>query len=174
MAEVTIRPGHAEQRSIVRLRVRMADASRAAVALGLPTEPLTSAGDDPAALWVSPDQWLLLSDSRTPAALAAHCQQALGDILHNATDSSDALACFLVEGRGARALLAMASGVDFDAGAFPPGSCVRTKFAKVAVLIRATGAESFDLFLDRSAAHYLEQWLRRAARDPLVGGRASA
>lgn len=167
MAELVILAGYAEHRSVVRLRVRMQEAARAAAALTLPVEPLASAGQDPVALWVSPDQWLLVSESASAVDVADRCGKALGDILHNATDASDALACFLVEGTGARDLLAMGSGVDFDRSAFPPGRCVRTRFAKLAVLIHATGTERFELLFDRSAAGYLEQWLRRAAKDTL-------
>jgi sarcosine oxidase subunit gamma len=165
MAEVAILAGHGEHRALVRLRVRMQDAARAAAALLLPVEPLASAGQDPVALWMSPDQWLLVSESASAADVMNRCGKALGDILHNATDASDALACFLVEGPGARDLLATGSGVDFDDRAFPPGRCVRTRFAKLAVVVHAVGAERFELIFDRSAAQYLEQWLRRALMD---------
>lgn len=165
MADVAIHAGYAPGRTLVRLRVRMQDAVRAASALALPAEPLASAGRDPLALWVSPDQWLLVSESTSATDIAERCGQALGDVLHNATDASDALVCFLVEGPGARDLLAMGSGVDFDVSAFRPGRCVRTRFAKMAVLINATGEERFELLFDRSAADYLEGWLRRAVEN---------
>ena len=89
----------------------------------------------------------------------------LDTVLHSATDASDGLACFLVEGSAARGLLAMGSGVDFDRRSFGPGKCVRTRFAKLAVLIRAIEADRFELFFDSSAANYLERWLRRAMAD---------
>ena len=144
----------------------MPEAGRAAAALQLPSEPLRWSGTSPAALWVSPDQWLLIDEVRSVEQLIGYCDAALGEILHNATDSSDALTCMTVEGVGARGLLAMFSGVDCDAGRFAPGQCVRTRMAKVAVLVRAMIDDRFELFVDRSVGPYLEQWLHRAAHDP--------
>jgi sarcosine oxidase subunit gamma len=173
MPEVGIRLDHAGQRALVRFRVRMADADRAAVALSLPASPLTAAGQDPVALWVSPDQWLIMSETLSPAALVQRCEQALRDVLNIVTDVSDALICIVVEGARARDLLAMGSGVDFDARTFPPGRCVRTRFAKIAVVIHAVAEERFEVICDRSLAHYVGQWLERAARDPLLAARGA-
>ena len=122
----------------------------------LPSEPLRWSGTHPAALWVSPDQWLLVDESRSVRQLIGYCDRGLGEILHNATDSSDALTCITVGGAGARGLLAMLSGVDFDAGRFAAGQCVRTRMAKVAVLVRAMIDGQFELFVDRSVGPYLE------------------
>ena len=167
MAEIRIAPGFAGHRSLVRLRVAMPDADRAAAQMQLPTEPLRWAGADPTAMWVSPDQWLLASAAGSPEQLIRRCEIALGDILHHATDASDALICIEVEGAGARGLLAMLSGVDFDATRLWAGQCVRTRMAKVAVLVRALDNDRFELFVDRSVGEYLERWLRCCARDPV-------
>ena len=161
VGDVAVHMDHAPGRTLVRLRVRMQDAARAASALALPTEPMESSGLDPLALWVSPDQWLLLSESSSAVEVVKRCRNTLGDVLHNATDASDALACFLVEGPGARELLAMGSGIDFDELAYSSGRCVRTRFAKIAVFIHATGDARFELLFDRSAVDYLEGWMRR-------------
>ena len=167
MAEIRIAPGFAGHRSLVRLRVAMPDADRAAAQMQLPTEPLRWAGADPTAMWVSPDQWLLASAAGSPEQLIRRCEIALGDILHHATDASDALICIEVEGAGARGLLAMLSGVDCDATRLRAGQCVRTRMAKVAVLLRALDNDRFELFVDRSVGEYLERWLRCCARDPV-------
>lgn len=166
MAEIAVRSAVDDRRSLVRLRVPMTETGRAAAALQLPSEPLRWSGTSPAALWVSPDQWLLVDEARSAQQLIGYCDAALGDTLHSATDSSDALTCITVGGAGARGLLAMLSGVDFDAGRFAAGQCVRTRMAKVAVLVRAMIDGQFELFVDRSVGPYLEQWLHRAAQDP--------
>ena len=92
-------------------------------------------------------------------------ERSLAETVHHATDASDALACFVISGRDARGLLAMGSGVDFDPRAFAPGHCVRTRFARIAVVVHCVGVDRFELIFDRSVAHYLEQWLRRAMED---------
>jgi heterotetrameric sarcosine oxidase gamma subunit len=160
----------ASPRSLVRLRVHMADAASAAARLGLSNEPLSSSGSEPTSLWISPDQWLLVSERQSAEALVAHCRSGLGEMLHNATDATDALDCLVVEGARARALLAMACGLDLEGDSFPRGKCARTRFAKVAAVIHAVGEEKFDVYVDRSVSHYVAQWLGRACREPLLAG----
>jgi sarcosine oxidase subunit gamma len=143
----------------------MADAARVAATMRLPTEPMRWSGSDPAALWIGPDQWLLIGKQLPVDEIVSLCRARLGGILHAATDLSDALACFLVEGPGARSLLAMGSGVDFHPSVFGPGQCVRTRIAKLAVVVRVVEDEHFEVFVDRSASRYLHDCLNRNARD---------
>ena len=168
MADLTIRPCDDERRRLVRLRVPLAEAARAAAALRLPTEPMRCSGSDPAALWIGPDQWLLVGERLSSGEIIAACRSQLGDILHAATDASDALTRFVLEGSGARMLLAMMSGVDFHPSNLGPAHCVRTRMAKLPVVIRALGDECFELFVDRSASRYLYEYLQRNARDPIL------
>jgi len=165
--ELNIQPAFGARRGLVRLRVPLAEAAHAAAALELPTEPLHWSGSDPVALWMSPDQWLLVGERYSAERVLELCRARLGDLLYSATDASDALSCVRVAGSRARALLAMGSGVDFDPSVLTPGRCLRTRFAKVAVVLRVLPEDEFELFVDRSVAHYVEQWLQRAARDPV-------
>ena len=165
MADVALVTAPHAGRAYVRLRVALRDAESAGRELGLPLAPLTSRAGEPTALWIAPDQWLLMSSDETAEILAGRIERSLGDLLHHATDASDALACFVVSGRAARGLLAMGSGVDFDERAFGPGRCVRTRFAKIAVVVHCVAADRFELIFDRSVVLYLEQWLRRAITD---------
>jgi sarcosine oxidase subunit gamma len=171
MAEVTIRPSSPERRPIVRLRVPLAEAARAAALMQLPSEPLQSSVSDPAALWISPDQWLLVGEHLSADEIIAMCRARLAEMLHAATDSSDALASFVIEGADARNLLAMGSGVDFHRSVFAPGKCVRTRIAKLAVVVRAVGEQLFEVFVDRSASRYFREYLDRSARDCAVTAR---
>ncbi|HSN71272.1 MAG TPA: hypothetical protein VLT59_07175, partial [Steroidobacteraceae bacterium] len=47
------------------------------------------------------------------------------------------------------------------------GTCVRTRFAGIAVVMLVREQHAFDLLVDRSYARYLAAWLERAAGDPL-------
>jgi sarcosine oxidase subunit gamma len=152
-------------RVFVRLRMTMPDSEASARALGLPLDPLTSRAGEPTALWIAPDQWLLTGSDATAQELIDGIEQSLGDVVHHAADMSDALACFLLSGRHARGLLGMGSGVDFDERAFTIRHCVRTRFAKIAIVVHCLAPDRFELIFDRSFAHYLEHWLRRAMID---------
>jgi sarcosine oxidase subunit gamma len=168
MADLRIEMPDPHGRGLVRLRVPLDYAARAAAVARLPLEPLTVDEGEPAALWVGPDQWLIVSGSRPADAVLEDLAARLDGILHHASDASDALALITLEGTAARRVLAMLSGIDYDPASFPPGRCVRTRMAKVAVLVRAVGADRFELFVDRSVADYLEGWLHHAARDPIL------
>jgi sarcosine oxidase subunit gamma len=167
MPDLSIRPSDAQRRPLVHIRVPLAEATRAAAALRLPTEPMRWSGLDPAALWIGPDRWLLVGERLSSEQIIAACRAQLGDILHAATDASDALACFVVEGSSARMLLAMSSGVDFHP-CVGPGQCVCTRIAKLAVVVRSLGDERFELLVERSASRYLHEHLRRNAHDPIL------
>jgi sarcosine oxidase subunit gamma len=154
-------------RSIVHLRVRPDGANSAGAALQLPLHALRWLGDDPVACWLSPDQWLIASDTKSARDISADINRALGDQLHAATDMSSGYACFALKGPAARTLLAMGCGIDMHPGAFSTGQCVRTHFAQVLLLIVAVEDHQFELYLDSSLACYLRDWLAQAGKDPL-------
>jgi sarcosine oxidase, subunit gamma len=168
MPDLSIRPCDAPRRRLVHIRVALAEATRAAAALRLPTEPMRWSGLDPAALWIGPDRWLLVGERQSSEQIISACRARLGDILHAATDSSDALTCFVVEGSGARMLLAMTSGIDFHPSVIGPAHCVCTRIAKLAVVVRSLGDERFELLVERSASRYLHEHLRRNGHDPIL------
>jgi sarcosine oxidase subunit gamma len=168
MADLTIHLPEHHGRGLVRLRVPPNCAAEAAALAGLPLEPLTVSRGDPAALWVGPDQWLLVSTSRPAEAILAEVTPRLQDLLHHATDASDALALITVEGQAARGLLAMHSSLGFGQPPLTAGRCAQTRMAKVAVLVHAIDAQGLDLYVDRSVGHYLLRWLQRSARDPIL------
>lgn len=155
-------------RSIVRLRVRPSGASIAEKALQLPQEALQSQHDDPVASWLGPDQWLLTSENKPVAEILEHIEGALSGQLYAATNMSSGYACFAMSGPAARTVLAMGCGIDMHETAFTTGRCVRTRFAQVPLFIVATGNSDFDLYVDRSYANYLQDWLTAAGKDPIT------
>ncbi|MFT5141256.1 MAG: sarcosine oxidase subunit gamma [Rhodothermales bacterium] len=156
-----------EGRSIVRLRIRPDGADSAREALKLPSELQIRVGD-PAAIWQAPDQWLIISDAKPAEELVAQIQQALATQLYAATDMSSGSACFSLQGPSARRLLAMGCGIDMHPGVFKTGQCVRTHFANIALQIVAVDDNGFDLYIDRSLARYLADWLATAGEDPIT------
>lgn len=155
-------------RSMVRLRVRPQEADAAAKALELSLEALRWREGDSAACWLGPDQWLFTSDTRPAEDIIGHIDHKLSNQLHAATDMSSQNACFALRGPAARTVLAMGCGIDMHASAFKTGQCMQTNFANVLLLIVAVEDDSFDLYVDRSHAGYLSNWLAASGEDPVT------
>lgn len=155
-------------RTIVRLRVRPGDANTAVSLLKLPGQPLRWSGEDPASYWLGPDQWLLTSDTKPAVEVIRHIDITLSGQLHAAVDMSSAYRCFELTGPAARTILAMGCGVDMHSSAFVAGHCTHTHFANVLLFIAAIDVNSFNLYVDRSYARYLCDWLEAAGGDPMT------
>ncbi len=155
-------------RSIVRLRVRPQAADAAAKALQLPQQALQWRGEDPAAYWLGPDQWLLTSDTKPAQEIISHIDRTLSGQLYAATDMSSHYVCFALRGPAARTVLAMGCGIDMHESAFMTGQCTHTHFANVQLFIVVVEDNHFELYVDRSHARYLSDWLVNAGEDPIT------
>jgi len=157
-----------KDRSIVRLRVRPNEAGAAGKTLQFPLQALRWQDGEPASHWLGPDQWLLTSDTRTAKDIISHIDSALSGQLYAATDMSSSNACFALNGPAARMVLAMGCGIDMHTNEFRTGQCVRTNFASVPLFIVAVDEDSFMLYVDRSYARYLCDWITRSGEDPIT------
>ena len=155
-------------RSIVRLRVRPRAADVAGKALQLPQQALHWRDGDPAAYWLGPDQWLFTSDTQAAEDIMDHIDATLSGQLYAATDISSHNVCYSLNGPAARMVLAMGCGIDMHRSAFKPGQCVRTHFANVLLFIVVVEDNDFDLYIDRSHARYLSDWLLGSGEDPIT------
>jgi sarcosine oxidase subunit gamma len=147
-----------EKLSIVSLKVARDSLEGARDRLRL-ASPLIITGADPRSLWLGPDHWLLVSNSKTADSIIGHCEETLAEVLHNAVDYSAALAVFRISGPSARQLLAAGSGIDVRPDKFPAGTCCRTFLAQIAAVIVAEDTEQFDILVDRSFGSYLNDWI---------------
>ncbi len=155
-------------RSMVRLRVRPSGAGAAGDALQLPQQALHWSGEDPAACWLGPDQWLLTSDYQPAEDIIGRIDTVLSGQVYAATDMSSHYLCLSLKGPAARIILAMGSGFDMHRSAFKVGQCIRTHFANVLLFIVVVKDNDFDLYVDRSHARYLNNWLVSAGEDPIT------
>lgn len=147
-----------------RLSLRAPEMSRAALgqALGidLPGVPKTSAaGEGRVALWLGPDEWLVIDhlDRDMAAELAGV------DALHAAVDVSHRNVAIEIEGPGAEAVLNAGCPQDLSLAAFPVGACSRTVLGKVEIVLHRTGDRSFRVECWRSFADYAFAFLTEAA-----------
>jgi sarcosine oxidase subunit gamma len=127
----------------------------------LPTAPCraeTSAGRT--ALWLGPDEWLLLSDSTDIAAL----NQALQDHPAALVDVSHRTLFFKLSGPHAARTINCGCPLDLDLTPFPVGMCTRTILGKAEIILWRTGVEEFQIGVWRSFAAYVRGLLEEGGR----------
>ncbi len=135
----------------------------------LPVEPCRATwSGDRAALWLGPDEHLLLAAPEDAQILAAGLEAAMKDIAHSLVDVSQRQLAFQVSGPHATAILNAGCPLDLDAAAFPTGMCTRSLFGKSDIVLWRTGADEFRLEVWRSFADYVSALLLEAARDFVV------
>ena len=119
---------------------------------------------DRAALWLGPDEWLLIAPQPPPCGFAAALAEALERLPHSLVDVSHRQSALAVSGPQAMTLLAAGCPLDLDASAFPVGMCTRTVLAKAEVVLWRTGPQVFRVEVWRSFVAYVSQFLAEAAR----------
>jgi sarcosine oxidase subunit gamma len=113
-----------------------------------PLAPNTVAGD---ALWLGPDEWLVLGGREED-----YCDAWA------AVDVSANRVCFELSGPSAVEVLARGCTLDLHPSVFPPGRCAQTLFARAQVILYRTEEQVFRLLVRPSFADYLRAWLRDA------------
>lgn len=137
-----------------------------AFALSLPTTPCRAkARDDRAALWLGPDEWLLIISSDAVDSLVASIKSALIGKPASLVDVSHRNAGLVIEGDMAADVLSAGCPLDLDLAEFQVGMCTRTLFGKAEVVIWRTATSSFRLEVWRSFAAYVIGLLDAAIGD---------
>ena len=156
-----------ERPSLINLRARgeARVALEAILGLELPAPSGTAAGRDAIlVLGFGPDEWLLKTPPGDEDQWIGHLDAALSDFFASAVLVSDAYRVIQITGPECLDVLAQATGVDLDPGAFPTGRATRTAFAKAsATLHRVDERPTFDLYVDASLATYVAKWLEAAS-----------
>ncbi|MDE3176367.1 MAG: sarcosine oxidase subunit gamma [Pseudomonadota bacterium] len=130
-----------------------------------PTRPMGSASaGERAALWLGPDEWLLLAEENA-GDLMGQLTGALGGVFHGLVDVSHRQVGLVVEGPGAARLLAAGCPLDLDLRAFPVGLSTRTLLVKAEIGLWRREENAFRIEVLRSFAPYVARILDQAARD---------
>ena len=156
-----------ERPFLAQLDVRLAGdaAAHAAVAgvLGapLPDSPGTTArGPEGTALWLGPDEWLVVATPGAEAPLAERLGDALGASFASVIDVSANRTCVELAGPRAREVLEKGCSIDLHPRAFGPGRCAQTMLARAQVVLeQETGEPAYRLLVRASFAAYLAAWL---------------
>jgi sarcosine oxidase subunit gamma len=118
------------------------------------------AAGDLTVLWHGPGQWLIV---RAPAAtqLADELAALLRDEAA-VVDLGHARTAFRLEGPGARDALARGTSIDLRPAHFAPGACALTALGKIGALLHAVAPDTIDVYVARSYAQAVAEWLERA------------
>jgi sarcosine oxidase subunit gamma len=119
---------------------------------------------DRAALWLGPDEQLLLAPAGDAERLALELGAALAAVPHSLVEVSQRQIALSVSGPQAAERLESGCPLDLDAAAFPAGMCTRTLLAKAEVVLWRRSAEEYHLEVQRSFSGYVLEWLREAQR----------
>lgn len=164
----------AELPFLAQLDVRLDAKGAAAEAVGLaldlqlPLQPNTVVrADGLTALWLGPDEWLLVAPPGSERELEERIREAAGDEPVSVTDVSAQRTTLLVSGPRARDLLAHGCRLDLHPRAFGPGRCAQSTLGRtqVVVVARDEPRAGFWILVRSSFAGYLTDWLLDAATE---------
>ena len=113
------------------------------------------------ALWLGPDEWLLIDENGTDLMAIASGVSAL----HSATDVSHRNTAILVSGPDAVDAIAAACPLDLGTSVFPIGAAARTVLGKIEVVLFRTGDGDYRVECWRSFAPYAFGMLVEGAED---------
>ena len=143
---------------------------RAALGLGLPFDPLTSAtSGDTSFLWMGPDEWMLVTAPADAAERAAAARAALAGNHHQLVDVGDYYTIIEVAGPKAREALMKLTTLDLASarlqGGHGDGLGLRPGERDDLAAARSRRRGTFRLFIRWSMADYLWCLLANAGRE---------
>jgi sarcosine oxidase subunit gamma len=140
----------------------------AAIGTSLPTEPGTVASTPDAkrhALWLGPDEWLVVGQDGTAASVERAIREAGSDAFVTTVDVSANRVGREIAGPAAHEVLGFGCAIDLEPPAFGPGRCAQTLLARAAVIVWETAsaeAPTYRVLVRPSFAGYLDAWLADA------------
>ena len=158
-----------EAPAAARFILRGAEAVRVACGMAFGVEPpsrLGPAGESEgrAALWLGPDEWLLIADGADAADIGAMLESVLEGTAHSLVDVSHRQIGLIASGAAAARVVNAGCPLDLDPHAFPVGFATRTLFDKVEIVLWRRAGTTFHVEVGRSFAPYLVGSLAEAAR----------
>jgi len=135
---------------------------RFAAVLGfpLPTVPnCVSSLEDRRALWLGPDEWLIVGPDGQQAAIEQELRNGLNGAFGSVTDVSANRTLLEIRGAKARVRLAHGIAIDLDPRSFGPVRCAQTLLAKAQVIIECRDESGLILYVRASFATYAADWL---------------
>jgi sarcosine oxidase subunit gamma len=116
------------------------------------------------ALWLGPDEWLVVSEADA-GTLVDQLREAAGGTTAQVLDLSANRTVIELTGPGARSVLEKGCPADLHPRTFRDGSAIVTSLARVPVLVWKVDAERFRVMPRASLARYVAAWLLDAVRE---------
>jgi sarcosine oxidase, subunit gamma len=164
--------GESAHRTIINIRGNAGDLAfaasvRAASGVALPTQANTvTVGGDLKILWLGPDEWWVVGPEGRSVDLLAGLRQAFQGQHTAVTDVSESRTVITLTGPKARDLLARGVSLDLHPRVFAAGHCAQTSLSRANVLLHQTDDRpSYDIYVLKSFADYLWQWMGLVAED---------
>lgn len=131
----------------------------------LPSYGAVASAGEHSAIWLGPDEWLVVTTA-DPVALTAQLSDALGEDRGLIADVSANRTTIRVEGPGARDLLEHGVPADLHPRAFRPGNAITTTIATVPIVLWQVDDDAYRLLPRTSFADYVTRWLADAQQAP--------
>lgn len=127
-----------------------------------------SQSDGRTALWLGPDEWLILAPEAETVSLGAAIEKALAGLPHSLVEVSHRQLALEISGPKAATVLNCGVPQDLDLASFPVGTVSRTVLNKAEIVLWRTGETTFHIEVWRSFAPYLWGILLEARREYAV------
>jgi sarcosine oxidase, subunit gamma len=152
-----------------RFILRGGEAVRVACGMVFGAEPPSQLGQAAvargrAALWLGPDEWLLIAQSADAVAVADVLESVLEGTAHSLVDVSHRQIGLVASGPAAARALNAGCPLDLRLKAFPVGFATRTLLDKAEIVLWRRAQAAFHVEIWRSFAPYLAASLAEAAR----------
>ena len=143
------------------------DGVRKPLGLSLPKTPnRTVSAKGLTALWLGPDEWLVIGPPGSEGGIAEGLRTSLKGQHAAITDVTEGRTVIGLAGRNARDVLMKGCPLDLHGRQFKPGDCAQSALAKTVIILHQTSdAPAYDIYVERSLADYLWSWLEDAARE---------
>ncbi len=115
-------------------------------------------------LWLGPDEWLVVGPDGSE--VGKRLGEALKDTHAAATEVSESRTLIALSGPHARDVLAKGCALDLHPSKFAAGQCAQSTLGHIHIILhQRTNEPEFDIFVHRSFAESLWQWLEDAAAE---------
>jgi sarcosine oxidase, subunit gamma len=149
-----------------RARGAVVDTASQAFGVTLPRQACSTANTGVrAALWMGPDEWLLIGPRSEKVLIERQLTEVLAGAAHSLVDVSHGEAALIMSGTKTAVALAAGCPLDLHSSVFAIGMCTRTVLAKAQIVLWRTGPLLFYVQTSRSLADYVWRFLEQAGMD---------